>query len=259
MICDMEKPYAPIDTQCVQVISVFNKKYHDQVFLYWKKNSHLRVAEIEDAIADSTEQFLLNARTHESPKDILNCKYLMGIIRNKVLEAIKKQQVVCDDDVDTEFEETKCNARLFCSIDELQDNFEDDGPSNAQFARYEFDKYYEELEASSMTEWRRRVRRCALRLFLSMEPSHQMLFRYHYGIRCKKLHFDEIALLLGFKNADVAKSIFDRKKKQLIQLAKKEKDTLCTECPSFVSVGESRLPDYSLLAIDYVDSWLQCA
>lgn len=210
----------------------FQQKHYDQTVSYWSGHSSLSVEDLEDIISDSQLALLVQAREEEDASNILNFNYLNGIIRYKVLDRIRHQFITNKNDDSDDEESVKSNISRFVSIDDCVSSLDEERNVNSKFSKWEYDSYIDELREAGVSAWKTRIRSRLIELLLQMEDKHQKLFRYHFGIGCKKLSFEEIAPLVGLKNADSAKQVFCRKKLQIIDILKAEMDTLCAEYPS---------------------------
>ena len=221
----MENHSAPSAPTINQVYRDFYENYRQPLIDYWKSRSRMTNEELEDIISDGIQEHFKQVSEAIDPQRILNCPYLLGIIRNKIYAAFREQCVrYKDDDFDDddlpEPTTMRGNAPRVVYIEEFGGNLNDDGEyTGVQFRNIEYQLSCEEQDAPALEHYRRRMHHRLYELLHMLDHNHELLFRYHYGLGVPKLTFAEIAPLTGFSSADSAKVVFDRKKKLLIKLA----------------------------------------
>lgn len=221
----MENHSTPSVSSVNQVYGDFYRNYYADTISYWMKHSQLTRETIEDIIGDAVQEHFRQVKEAADPQRILNCPYLLGIVRNMLYTAFRKQNVArkeedLDDDDLQAPSTTRSNAPRFVYIEELSGVINDDGDySNTQFSHLEYELYCNERNAVGVDHYRRQLIHRLIELLHTLDHNHELLFRYHYGLGVPKLTFAQMAPLTGFSNGDSAKVVFDRKKKQLIKLA----------------------------------------
>lgn len=220
----MENLSNPSARSINKVYSDFYKNHYQSTIKYWTNRSRITREEIEDIISSAIQEHFQQVSQAADPQPLLNCAYILGIVRNKIYTAFRQLCICCkpDDGLDDDDALTiTCgNAPIWVYIDELSGPIDGDGEFiNRGFSRIEYELYCDEANASGLEHYRRQLRRRLYELLHTLEPNHELLFRYHYGLGLPKLTFAEMAPLIGFSNGDSAKVVFDRKKKQLIKLA----------------------------------------